>query len=105
MNKLRIFHYLFIICNFSAEYGQIFLIATHVDLTRAVKTQLGEWICPDAQKTLETVKKLLPHVPNFLSNVIIMDSNVPASYAFKQLKTVLSNLRQDCIQVNFLFNL
>lgn len=81
------------------EYGQILLIATHVDLTRAVKTQHGEWICPDAQKTLETVTKLLPHVPNLLPTVIIMDSNVPASYAFKQLKTVLANLKQDCIHV------
>ncbi|KAJ8929568.1 hypothetical protein NQ314_017732 [Rhamnusium bicolor] len=82
----------------SAEYGQILLIATHVDLTRAVKTQHGEWICSDAQKTLESVGKLLPHVPNLMPNIIIMDSNVPASYAFKQLKSVLSTLKQDCIQ-------
>ncbi|KAJ8953553.1 hypothetical protein NQ318_002973 [Aromia moschata] len=82
----------------SSDYGQILLIATHVDMTRAVKTQHGEWICPDAQKTLETVTKLLPHVPNLMPSVIIMDSNVPASYAFKQLKSVLSSLKQDCIQ-------
>lgn len=87
------------------EYGQILLIATHVDLTRAVKTQQGEWICPDAQKTLETVKKLLPHVPNLMSSVIIMDSNVPASFAFKQFKSLLSGLKQDCIQVSFFFYL
>lgn len=72
-----------------------------MDMIRAaLKTQHGEWICPDAQKTLETVKKLLPHVPNFLSTVIIMDCNVPASNAFKQLKSMLSTLKQDCIQVD-----
>lgn len=75
------------------------LIATHVDQTRAGKTQHGEWISPDAQKTLETVRKLLPHVPNLKNKIIIMDTNVPASYAFKQLKSTLTTLKQDCIQV------
>ncbi|RZC35529.1 Ankyrin repeat domain containing protein [Asbolus verrucosus] len=82
----------------SSEYGQIMLIATHVDMTRAVKTQNGEWICPDAQKTLETVGKLIPHVPNLMLNVIIMDTNVPASYAFKQLKSTMAELKQECLQ-------
>lgn len=66
-----------------------------------MKTQNGEWICPDAQKTLETVKKLIPHVPNLMSSVVIMDSNVPASYAFKQLKSIMAELKQDCLQVLF----
>lgn len=91
------------ICNFYlilAEYGPIILIATHVDLTRgALKTQHGEWICPDAQKTLETVKKLLPHVPNFNSPITIMDSNVPASHGFKELKGMISSIKHNCTQV------
>ncbi|XP_076253957.1 death-associated protein kinase dapk-1-like [Rhynchophorus ferrugineus] len=82
----------------SCDYGQIILVATHVDLTRAVKTQQGEWVCPDAQNTLESVKKLLPHVPNLMDIVIIMDSNVPASFAFKQFKTILANIKQNIIQ-------
>lgn len=85
---------------FLADYGQIMLIATHVDQTRAIKTQQGEWISADAHKTLETVRKLMGHVPNLMSNVIVMDSNVPASYAFKQLKSTLTSLKQDCIQVS-----
>ncbi|KAI4457163.1 ankyrin repeats (3 copies) [Holotrichia oblita] len=48
----------------TSEYGRIILVATHVDSTRAVKTQQGEWLSPDAQKTAETVKKILPHTPN-----------------------------------------
>ncbi|EFA08636.2 death-associated protein kinase 1 isoform X2 [Tribolium castaneum] len=82
----------------SSEYGQVMLVATHVDLTRAVKTQNGEWICPDAQKTLETVRKIIPHVPNLMSSVVIMDTNVPASYPFKQLKSTLAELKQECLQ-------
>ncbi|XP_068914792.1 death-associated protein kinase 1-like isoform X2 [Tenebrio molitor] len=82
----------------SSEYGQVLLVATHVDLTRAVKTQNGEWICPDAQKTLETVKKLVPHAPNVMSSVVIADTNVPASYAFKQLKSTMAELKQECLQ-------
>lgn len=89
---------LHVLCT-TADYGPIILIATHVDMTRgALKTQNGEWICPDAQKTLETAKRLIPHAPNF-QTVVIMDTNVPASYGFKQLKSIMSNLRQDCIQV------
>lgn len=82
------------------ECGQILLVATHVDTTRAIKTQHGEWIYPDAQKTLETVEKLIPDVPNLHSNVIIMDCNVPASYPFKQLKSMLVSLKQDCVEVS-----
>lgn len=94
------YYYLWYVLTFSGDYGQIILVATHVDLTRAVKTQQGEWVCPDAQKTLESVKKLLPHIPNLMDLVIIMDSNVPASFAFKQLKSVLANIKQNIIQVN-----
>ncbi|XP_030750996.1 death-associated protein kinase 1-like [Sitophilus oryzae] len=82
----------------TCQYGQIMLIATHVDLTRAVKNQHGEWVCPDAQETLETIRKLLPHVPNLMDTVVIMDSNVPASFAFKQLKSILANVKQNIIQ-------
>ncbi|CAG9773909.1 unnamed protein product [Ceutorhynchus assimilis] len=81
-----------------SDYGPIILVATHVDLSRAAKTQQGEWLCPDAQKTLETVQKHLPHVPNLMDVVIIMDSNVPASFAFKQFKVILGNVKQNCIQ-------
>ncbi|CAH0563355.1 unnamed protein product [Brassicogethes aeneus] len=82
----------------TAEYGQIVLIGTHVDLTRAVKTQNGEWLSPDAQKTLESVRKMVPHAPNLMSHALVVDCNVPASYAFKQLKSILSNMRQELIQ-------
>ncbi|KAK9739260.1 Ankyrin repeats (3 copies) [Popillia japonica] len=99
----------------TSEYGRIILVATHVDSTRAAKTQQGEWLSPDAQKTAETVKKILPHTPdaqktaetvkkilphtpNLVVNPIIMDCNVPASFAFKQLKSILSSIKQDCIQ-------
>ncbi|KRT78934.1 Ankyrin repeat-containing protein, partial [Oryctes borbonicus] len=82
----------------TSEYGRIILVATHVDSTRAAKTQQGEWLSPDAQKTAETVKKLLPHTPNFIVNPIAMDCNVPASFAFKQLKSILTSIKQDCIQ-------
>ncbi|XP_044252552.1 death-associated protein kinase 1-like isoform X2 [Tribolium madens] len=82
----------------SSSHGQVLLVATHVDLTRAVKTQNGEWICPDAQKTLETVRKLIPHVPNLMPSMVIMDANVPASYPFKQLKSTMADLKQDCLQ-------
>lgn len=84
---------------FIAEYGPVMLVATHVDATRAAKTQHGEWISPDAQKTLETARKLVPHSPNFSSTVLIIDCNVPASYPFKQLKSTLLGLKQDCVQV------
>lgn len=86
---------------FLAAYGPIVLVATHVDTTRAVKNHQGEWISPDAQKTLETVRKLLPHVPKLLPNVVILDCNVPASFAFKQVKSILSNLKQENAQVSF----
>lgn len=79
-------------------------MATHVDTTRAAKTQQGEWISPDAQKTLETVKKLLPHVPNLMPYVVVMDCNVPASYSFKQIKSILSSIKQDYLQVSILSN-
>ncbi|KAK9888307.1 hypothetical protein WA026_000568 [Henosepilachna vigintioctopunctata] len=75
--------------------GDIVLIATHVDKTRAGKGQHGEWISPDAQKTLQTVKKTMSYIPNLKSNVIVLDSNVPASYGFKQLKCMLSSIKQD----------
>lgn len=57
-------------------------------------------MCPDAQKTLESARKLLPHVPNLMDVVVIMDSNVPASFAFKQFKSILANVKQNCIQVS-----
>ncbi|XP_060523349.1 death-associated protein kinase 1-like [Cylas formicarius] len=82
----------------TCEFGQIVLVATHVDLTRAVKAPNGDWISPDAQNTLETVKKLLPHIPNLMDVVVVMDANVPASHAFKHFKTILANVKQECIQ-------
>lgn len=88
-----------IITNLLAEYGPLMLTATHVDTTRAAKTQHGEWISPDAQKTLESARKLIPHATGLSSTVLIMDCNVPASYPFKQLKSTLQGLKQDCIQV------
>lgn len=74
-------------------------MATHVDVTRAAKNQQGEWISPDAQKTLETVKKTLPHIPNVMPYAVVMDCNVPASYSFKQIKSILLTIKQDYIQV------
>ncbi|XP_065164741.1 death-associated protein kinase 1-like isoform X2 [Atheta coriaria] len=82
----------------TCEYGKIILIATHVDATRSVKNQQGEWISSDAQKTTETIMKLFPHVSNLSKDTIVMDCNVPASYAFKQLKTLLCAIKQDCIR-------
>lgn len=86
---------------FLADFGQIVLVATHVDTTRAIKTQHGEWISPDAQKTLETVEKLLPDIPYIHPNVLVMDCNVPASYSFKHLKSMLLTLKQESIEVSF----
>ncbi|XP_017770911.1 PREDICTED: death-associated protein kinase 1-like isoform X2 [Nicrophorus vespilloides] len=82
----------------SYEYGKIVLVATHVDTTRAVKNQQGEWICPDAQKTVDAVIKATPHAFNLSKSYLIADCNVPASYAFKQLKGMLSALKQNCLQ-------
>lgn len=82
----------------TCEYGKIVIIATHVDTTRSTKTQQGEWISPDAKKTLESVRKMLPHAPNLMVNPIVVDSNVPASYGFKQLKFILSTIKQECMQ-------
>nr|XP_022900438.1 death-associated protein kinase 1-like isoform X1 [Onthophagus taurus] len=82
----------------TTEYGKIILIATHVDTTRAIKNQHGEWISTDAQKTVETLRKMVPHAPNLIVNPIVMDCNVPASHAFKQLKSILTSIKQDCIQ-------
>ncbi|KAF5291586.1 hypothetical protein FQR65_LT01899 [Abscondita terminalis] len=82
----------------SSDFGQIVLVATHVDTTRAVKNQHGEWICPDAQTTLETVEKLIPDVPYLHPNVIVMDCNVPASHPFKHLKSMLLTLKHDNLE-------
>ncbi|KAL1488880.1 hypothetical protein ABEB36_014673 [Hypothenemus hampei] len=81
-----------------AEYGPIILIATHIDLTRAPKTQHGDWVSSDAQKTLETVQKLLPHIQNLMDTVLVVDNNVPASHAFKQFKSILANIKQNIVQ-------
>ncbi|KAF5270741.1 hypothetical protein FQA39_LY01479 [Lamprigera yunnana] len=81
-----------------SDFGQIVLVATHVDTTRAAKNQYGEWICPDAQTTLETVEKLIPDVPYVHPNVIVMDCNVPASQPFKHLKSMLLTLKHDNLE-------
>ncbi|XP_066151659.1 death-associated protein kinase dapk-1-like isoform X1 [Euwallacea fornicatus] len=82
------------------EYGPIILVATHVDLTRAVKGHHGEWISPDSQKILESVQELLPHVPNLMDTVVTVDTNVPATHPFKQFKAMLATIKQDCLQHN-----
>ncbi|KAK5641907.1 hypothetical protein RI129_010454 [Pyrocoelia pectoralis] len=82
----------------SSDFGQIVLVATHVDMTRAIKNQHGEWVCPDAQTTLETVEKLIPDVPYLHPTVIVMDSNVPASQPFKHLKSMLLTLKHDNLE-------
>lgn len=75
------------------------LVATHVDATRATKSQQGEWICPDATKTFETIAKIFSHIPKLHPSPVIMDCNAPNSFGFKQLKGILSNMKQDCSQV------
>lgn len=74
-----------------------------MDTSRAVKNQHGEWISPDAQKTAETVRKIIHQVPRLMVNPLIVDCNVPASHAFKQFKSMLSTLKQECIQVEYYF--
>lgn len=46
---------------------------------------------------------MLPHVPNLMPYIVIMDCNVPAAYSFKQIKTILSNIKQDYIQVSKIY--
>lgn len=84
---------------FIGYYGPVVLVATHVDLTRAVKTQSGEWVCSDAQMALEMVKKMLPHMPHLVDHAVVMDCNVPASHAFKQLKNMMHDMKHEKIQV------
>lgn len=81
------------------------LIATHVDQTRSTKGQHGEWISPDAQIVLENVQSMMPHFPNLMDTIVVMDCNVPASFPFKQVKSLLANIKQNCLQVSnsFLF--
>ncbi|XP_018326507.1 death-associated protein kinase 1 [Agrilus planipennis] len=76
-----------------SSYGKVHLVATHVDLTRTPKNQNGEWISTDAQKTLEAVKKLIPHVYNLDPNVLIVDCTAPACHGFKQFKALLASLK------------
>ncbi|XP_031354372.1 death-associated protein kinase 1-like isoform X2 [Photinus pyralis] len=80
------------------KVGPIVLVATHVDSTRAIKNQQGEWVSPDAQTTLETVEKLIPDVQYLHPSVIVMDSNVPASQPFKHLKSMLLTLKRDNLE-------
>ncbi|XP_050311548.1 death-associated protein kinase 1-like [Anthonomus grandis grandis] len=82
----------------TCEYGPVILVATHADQTRATKNHHGEWTCPDAQNTLKTVRKLMPHVPNLMDNVVVMDANIPASHAFKLFKSTLAGVKQNCLQ-------
>lgn len=85
----------------SGDYGKLLLIATHVDTTRAVKNAQGEWVSPDAQKILESIYKLIPHVPNLCPSVLVLDCNVPAAYPFKQLKSMLATIKQEFVNVSY----
>ncbi|XP_044740300.1 death-associated protein kinase 1-like isoform X2 [Chrysoperla carnea] len=74
--------------------GKVILLATHVDSGRAAKTAQGEWLSPDAQIILADVQKQFGHAFDIHPNVIVMDCNVPASHAFKQLRAYLNGIKQ-----------
>lgn len=71
-----------------------------MDTTRSIKNSQGEWVSPDAQKILEYVLKTFAFMPNLHQNIIVLDSNVPAAFAFKQLKAILSTIKQEYMQVS-----